>query len=143
MPARLSREPRITGTYIVNTDCTGSASLTYGNGIGPFHFNLIILNNGQDIKFMQYDNGLIVSGGARQQPTNCVLESLNGAYAYTITGSFIDTSGNIDPYIDSGQITFNGTGGFSLSGEISEVGTCVKRELFRHLRDAFELHGTA
>lgn len=113
----------ITGTYNVNTDCTGSASLTYSNGLGPFHFNLVILNNGQEIKFMQYDNGSIVSGGARQQPANCVLESLNGAYAYTLTGAFIDTSGNVDPYIDAGQITFNGTGGFSLSGEISEVGT--------------------
>jgi len=113
----------VTGTYNVNTDCTASASLTYSNGLGPFHFNLVILNNGQEIRFMQNDNGSIVSGGARQQPTNCVLESINGAYAYTITGSVIDTSGNVDPYTDSGKITFNGTGGFSLSGEISAVGT--------------------
>jgi hypothetical protein len=113
----------VTGTYNVNTDCTASASLTYSNGLGPFHFNLVILNNGQEIRFMQYDNGSIVSGGARQQPTNCVLESINGPYAYTLTGAFIDTSGNVDSYTDSGKITFNGTGGFSLSGEISEVGT--------------------
>jgi hypothetical protein len=113
----------LTGTYIVNTDCTGSASLTYGNGIGSFHFNLVVLNNGQDIRFMQTDSGSIVSGGARQQATNCVLESLNGAYAYTITGAFIDTNGNSNPYTDSGKITFNGTGSFSLGGEISDVGT--------------------
>jgi len=113
----------LTGTYNINTDCTGSASITYGNGIGAFHFNLTVLNNGQDIRIIQNDSGSIISGAARQQPTNCVLESLNGAYAYTLTGSFIDTSGNIDPYVDSGQITFNGTGGLSLSGQISEVGT--------------------
>lgn len=113
----------ITGTYIVNSDCTGSASLTYGNSIGTFHFNLTILNNGQDMRLMQIDNGFIVSGAAHQQPANCVLESINGAYAYTISGSVIDTSGNVDPYTDSGKITFNGTGGFSLSGEISAVGT--------------------
>ena len=114
----------ITGTYIVNTDCTGSASLTYGGQVNTtFHVNLVVLSNGQEIRLIQTDSSFIVSGGARQQPTNCVLESLNGAYAYTFTGSFIDTSGNIDPYIDSGQMTFNGASGLSLSGEISEVGT--------------------
>ena len=114
----------ITGTYIVNTDCTGSASLNYGGQVSSaFHFNLVILNNGQEFRFMQIDNGFIDSGTARQQPTNCVLASLNGAYAYTITGAGIDNGGNIDPYFDSGKITFNGAGGFSISGEISEVGT--------------------
>ena len=111
----------ITGTYTVNTDCTGSASLTYSNGLGPFHFNLVILNNGQEIRLVQNDSGSIVSGTARQQPTNCILASLNGAYAYTITGSLIDSSGNADPYVNSGQITFNGNASFSLSGEISDV----------------------
>jgi len=113
----------LTGTYNINTDCTGSASITYGNGIGAFHFNLTVLNNGQEIRIIQNDSGSIISGSARQQPTGCILESLNGAYAYTFSGSFIDTGGNIDPYVDSGQITFNGTGGFSLNGQISEVGT--------------------
>jgi hypothetical protein len=98
--------------------------LTYGGQVNAtFHFNLVVLNNGQDIRLMQTDSNFIVSGGARQQPTNCVLESINGAYAYTINGSFIDTNGNSNPYTDSGKITFNGTGGFSLSGEISDVGT--------------------
>jgi len=114
----------ITGTYIVNSDCTGSVSLAYGGQVNiTFHFNLVILNNGQDIRLMQTDSGSIVSGVAHLQESNCVLESINGPYALTITGAFIDNNGNVNPYSNSGKITFNGTGSFSLSSEVSDVGT--------------------
>jgi len=113
----------ISGSYIVNSDCTGSASLTYSTG-ATFHYNVVVQNNGHDLKFLQNDNGSIVSGSARlQQETNCVLGSLDGSYAFTISGSFIDSTGSANPYLESGTITFNGSGSISVTGGISEVGT--------------------
>ncbi len=120
----------ITGTYTVNANCTGSATLTYGNSIGSLGLNFTVVNNGEGLRIVQTTSGFIVSGGARRQPTNCVLESLNGSYSFNISGSIIDSNGNVDPYVDSGQITFNGTGNFSVIDTNSLVGTVASNRSF-------------
>lgn len=120
----------ITGTYTVNANCTGSATLTYGNSIGSLGFNFTVVNNGEGLRIVQTTSGFIVSGGAQRQATNCVLESLNGSYSFNISGSIIDSNGNVDPYVDSGQITFNGTGNFSVIDTNSLVGTVASNRSF-------------
>ena len=119
----------LSGTYIVNTDCTGSVSLTYGS-IGSFHFNLVVLNNGARASLVQTDQGFAVVGAARQQQTNCVLGSINGSYAFTISGSFIDGNGNIDSYTDSGKMTFNGAGSVAVSDTASAIGQVTPNRSF-------------
>ncbi len=112
----------ITGTYVVNTDCTASTSLTYTNGIGTFHYNLLVLNNGTSFTLVQTDNGFSVFGAAHPQPSNCALASLNGSYAFSFNGSFVDTTGSLNTFADAGKMTFNGTGGLSISDTASENG---------------------
>ena len=113
----------LSGTYSINTDCTGSASLTYSNGIGTFHFNLIVLSNGEGITFMQTDSGSIVSGTGRLQETGCVPGSLDGSYAFTINGTLLDSLGNLNPYTDSGKISFDGAGKLTVNDTISASGS--------------------
>lgn len=120
----------ISGTYTVNSNCTGSATLNYGSSIGTFNFSLVVLNGGEGISFVDTDSGAIVSGAARQQQTNCILESLNGLYSFTIDGSYIDSEGGLDPLTDSGILTFNGTGGLSVFDTLSEAGTVTSNRSY-------------
>jgi hypothetical protein len=118
----------ITGTYSVNSNCTGQTTLT-DNVVGTTHFNFTVLNNGQTITFIQADSGWVVFGEARPQQTSCSAGSINGLYGFSISGFFIDPNGNSDNYADSGQLSFNGAGALSISDTVSEGGQITSRSI--------------
>lgn len=64
----------ISGTYTVNSDCTGSATFTDNLG-NTLHISLVVLGGGQEIDFIQIDVGTVVSGSAKQQQTHCSANS--------------------------------------------------------------------
>ena len=58
-----------TGTYTMNTDCTGSVALqiSVGNTTGAAHGDIVSVNNGNEINFVQTDTNYILSGVFKKQ----------------------------------------------------------------------------
>ncbi len=55
-----------TGTYTVNADCTGNATVTFPSN-GHSNFDIVVVNNGKEANMMETDTGVIFSGVAKQQ----------------------------------------------------------------------------
>ena len=110
-----------TGTYTVNSDCTGAVMVV--GSLGTSHFNVVIVDSGQEILFIASDAGVAVSGSAKPQATNCTTETINGSYGYAITGWTFDSSGNGWGFAESGKVVADGTGGLSLQATASQTGT--------------------
>lgn len=114
----------ITGTYAVDDDCLGSA--TFNDGFGnALAVDLVVVNDGRELQFIQTDPGTVVSGGARRQDTStCTNALVQGAYAYAISGWV--TSSGLHAFADNGKLVANGQGTFSgvsnssLDGDISQ-----------------------
>jgi hypothetical protein len=53
------------GTYTVNSDCTGSQ--TFGTGPNASHFDFVISPNGREITYIQTDNGAVITAAAVRQ----------------------------------------------------------------------------
>jgi len=111
----------LTGTYTINSDCTGT--VTTLDSIGPANFNIVIVDNGQQVLFIESDAGVAVSGSAKPQATNCSTESISGPYGYAITGWTFDSSGNGWGYAESGKVVADGRGGLSSVATASQQGT--------------------
>jgi hypothetical protein len=62
----LSQPAAMTGTYTINTDCTGAATFTDG-GTSTVHIGLVVVNNGAQIFAIQTDGGSTVTGTAIRQ----------------------------------------------------------------------------
>jgi len=59
-----------TGTYSVQPDCTATLSLTILTGFpvgANFHLSLVIIGRGEEIKFIQTDQGSMFTGNAERQ----------------------------------------------------------------------------
>ena len=55
---------KITGTYTINSDCTGSVTLTYDDGTNKaqtVHGDIIAVNNGKEVNFAQTDAPFMVT----------------------------------------------------------------------------------
>lgn len=65
------------GTYVVLTDCTGSAS-----SAGQPFFNFVIVGDRGDIEFIRTDLGTIVTGQAKRVAQDCTLANVRGSYGY-------------------------------------------------------------
>ncbi|HUE04008.1 MAG TPA: hypothetical protein VMR62_30935 [Bryobacteraceae bacterium] len=57
----------ITGTYTVNPDCTGLATITPTNATSADHLSLVSMNQGALIDLIQTDMGTTVTGTANLQ----------------------------------------------------------------------------
>jgi len=58
--------PRVAGTYVVNRDCTGSATMTDDSGTVA-HMDFVLSDDGRNVDMVQTDPGAIVlSKGVRQ-----------------------------------------------------------------------------
>jgi hypothetical protein len=57
---------KMTGTYTINSDCTGSASLQNSDN-STAHLDLVVVNNGKEINVIQTDPGFIFSGVLKRQ----------------------------------------------------------------------------
>lgn len=55
----------VTGTYTINSNCTGSATLTAA-GLSAMHFNLVVVNGGKELMAVETDPNTIVSGTFQQ-----------------------------------------------------------------------------
>jgi hypothetical protein len=51
-----------TGTYHVNPDCTGSATDTFSSGQPPGHVNFVLVEKGNEIKFISANPGAVFAG---------------------------------------------------------------------------------
>jgi hypothetical protein len=110
-----------TGTYTVNSDCTGTVKTKDSLG-GSASINLVIVDNGQQINFIDADSGAAISGSAQPQGTNCTAETISGPYGYAISGWTYDSSGTGWPYAESGKVVADGAGGLSLHATGSQTG---------------------
>ncbi len=111
-----------TGTYTVNSDCRSSASITSNYGVVR-NFNLVIVDNGQEILLIESDAGVVVSGSAKLQHTNCTPETISGPYGLAISGWTYDASGTGWGYAGSGKVLVDGAGGWSLQATANQGGT--------------------
>jgi len=50
-----------TGTYTINSNCTGTISLT-PTGLSPINLEVLVVGSGKELLFVETDNGTIVSG---------------------------------------------------------------------------------
>jgi len=56
----------LSGTYTVNSNCTGSMTLSDSNQY-QFSFDLVIVNGGKEVTFVETDTGNITTGSAKLQ----------------------------------------------------------------------------
>jgi hypothetical protein len=50
----------VTGAYQVNSDCTGTATIT-PSGMPTMNFNAVVVNAGKELMLLETDNNTIVS----------------------------------------------------------------------------------
>jgi uncharacterized protein (TIGR03437 family) len=117
----------VSGSYTVNSDCTGSATFTDTLG-NSANLDLFVANGGTQVQFIQTDSGFVLSGAARQQSSGiCSNAILNGSYGYAIEGWTVGSS--VTPFADSGQLAADGAGHLSGADTASAGGTIIDRVL--------------
>lgn len=121
-----------TGSYAINSNCTGTATLKDSLGNNDT-IAITIVNNGQQVLFIETDSGTVVSGGSQRGQFACSTRTLTGPYSYALEGYTLATNGGIVPGADSGLFTSDGNGHFTGADSISVGGTIVSRR-FRLLR---------
>jgi hypothetical protein len=62
-----TRGRQFTGTYTINSDCTGTASLKDASGSAIANLDLVITNGGKDVALVDSDTDTILSGTAKLQ----------------------------------------------------------------------------
>lgn len=60
------RKRTVTGTYVVNTDCTGTLTIT-GSDKVVFNGNIVIINKALEVDFIDTDTDVIFSGVIKKQ----------------------------------------------------------------------------
>jgi len=118
----------LTGTYTVNPDCTGSVAFTDNLG-DTGGINMVIIGNGAEIQFLDTDSGGAISGNAKPQQTNCTTRDVSGPYSFSISGGYFDSTGSFEPFADTGTLTSDGNGTFSLSDTASVGGNVGSRSM--------------
>jgi len=88
-----------------------------------------VINNGQQVLFIQTDAGTVISGIAQRGQFACTNAALAGNYAYSIEGFVISSSGTV-PVADSGLLNADGNGNFHGADAISEGGSVSARTIF-------------
>ena len=78
-PYRIS----LTGSYSVNSDCTGSITLNLadassGASYGSQHFDFVIVDDGKELDVTETDGGYIVTGALKKQVTTATATTPGG-----------------------------------------------------------------
>ena len=117
----------ISGTYSINSNCTGAA--TFRDSLGnTLHLSFTVVDNGNEIEFIQTDSGTVVSGTAQRAPTGCDAFAISGTYTYAISG-WIAVGGLFQSFADAGRIVADGSGNFSGKSTYSASGKIIRRTL--------------
>jgi len=102
----------LTGTYIVQSNCAGSMTLTISPQVAET-LSLQIVNNGQAVILATSSTSAVVVGTAYREtastiPVQCGNGSFSGGYGYVLSGVAPVGSGAL--YSDAGQFVADGTG---------------------------------
>lgn len=116
------------GTYSMGGGCSGAATLIDNLG-NTATLTIAVINNGQDVLFIESQTGTAISGRAHRAQFACSSTSLNGGYSFSIDGYAVNANGATVPVADSGLLTSNASGGLSGADAISEGGTVASRQL--------------
>ena len=82
-----------TGSYSVQADCTGTATLVNSNGRTD-HITLGVIEGGQEFNFTVTDPGVVITGRpSRQGLTRCTNKSLSGVFNAAESGSDFTPAG--------------------------------------------------
>jgi uncharacterized protein (TIGR03437 family) len=114
----------LAGTYSVQSNCTGSITLTV-NSQTITALTVQVINNAQGMILAISNDGEVVTGRAYRTTAasgtpQCGNGSLSGTYGYVLTG-FASVSGVSYLYSDSGQVTADGNGNLT-STSITNAG---------------------
>lgn len=108
----ITNDVALLGTYHINSNCTGTASITPG-GQSKLNFSLTLIGEGKQIELVETDKDTVESGTAYAQGVkNCALSGVNGVYALHSTGAAV----GLGPLVYGGQITLHGGG--TVSGSL-------------------------
>ena len=116
----------LTGTYTVQSSCTGSISLAVGSQTQASRsLTFQVINNAQSMIVAISNAGEIVTGKAYRTTSGsgslqCSNGSLSGTYAYVLTG-VAGVSGGSYVYSDTGQVAADGNGNLT-STSIANLG---------------------
>jgi hypothetical protein len=64
---QILRSHPLVGDYVVNADCTGTARLVSKEYNSLSNFDFVITGGGKEVQFIQMDQGMVISGPAKQQ----------------------------------------------------------------------------
>jgi hypothetical protein len=64
---RIARGQHLSGTYVVNADCTGSETFTIGADPTPRTADFVVSDRGRQIAFLETDPGTVFVGTATRQ----------------------------------------------------------------------------
>lgn len=111
----------LTGTYTVNSDCTGSGTSKLKGQKGTHTFNLVVVSGGKNLQILSTDSGTVQTGTAQAEgKETCTPAGVKASFGVEAGGVIIGTGAIA---ID-GLLAFDGKGGVtgtvsgSLAGEI-------------------------
>lgn len=99
-----------TGTYTVSAACVGSATLTDSTGKSAVMALSIINANGANLDVTLANSSFMIAGAGHTSGTStCSAASLNGLYAFSLTGRDVTTAGTFSKVFQGdGSATFDG-----------------------------------
>ena len=107
------------GTYSINSDCTGSGTITINNK--QSNFGMVVVSGGKAFQILSTDSPNVQGGTATAQGNaTCTLAGLKGTFGILSSGLFV----GIGPVVLSGQFTLDGAGNLkgtesgSIAGQI-------------------------
>ena len=110
----VSRGVPISATYVINADCSGSA--TFSSGATQ---NLIITRSGAEAQFIRTDNNLdqVLGDAKRTDSFHCSANNLKGDF-----GASLDGDANSLPFVGLDLVHADGNGNLTGTGTISYNG---------------------
>jgi len=112
------------GTYSVQTDCTGTAVIS-GGITAKLRFMLV--EGGQEVNVFDTDLGLVASGQiTKQQLADCTNASLKGVYSFAVSGSVLGASGEAGDVAAFARLVVDGRGHSTESSNSSFNGAQVE-----------------
>jgi hypothetical protein len=85
----------LSGTYSINPNCTGSATVTFADGFKATA-SLIVVDGGKEIEFLNTWQYVVEFGSSKKQDIaqgGCTNAMLNGTYGYVLEGFFLPNQG--------------------------------------------------